>query len=304
VADSADWDVASDTVSSAYFPHRLSPLTRSGAARVRVDSVELGALRIAHIAWGADVSVESEHGGAYAVNIPLSGFLESRTGRKDVLSTPGYATVCPADTLTSITRWSESCSILGVRLDRDYLHREMVKVLAEPEQDLPSQVDLTTHEGSSWIALVQSLSQRLRTGDGVWNNPIVADQLSGALTSAFILAAMPEDVSEISAARPRIVKRVLDELEADPGRVWTAADMAELAGVSVRRLQEGFRDYVGRTPRECLVDIRLARARCDLSDGNGTVSDIALRWGFTHTGRFAAQYRAKYGVAPSVQLRG
>nr|WP_296775776.1 AraC family transcriptional regulator [Rhodococcus sp. (in: high G+C Gram-positive bacteria)] len=303
MTDSADWDVASDTVSDAYFPHRLSPLTRSGAAHVHVDSVEMGALRIAHIGWGADVSVDSEHQGAYAVNIPLSGFLESRTGRHEVRSTPGHGTICPADTPTSITRWSENCSILGVRLDRDYLRREMTKVLAEPERELPTQIDLTTPDGHSWLVLVQSLSERLRSGDGVWNNALVADQLSGALTSAFILASMPEDINGTTAARPRIVKRVLDEIEADPARAWTAADMAELAGVSVRRLQEGFRDYVGRTPRESLVDIRLSRARRDLLDGNGTVSDAALRWGFTHTGRFAAAYRAKYGVAPSIQLR-
>ncbi|WP_083577252.1 helix-turn-helix domain-containing protein [Rhodococcus tukisamuensis] len=29
-----------------------------------------------------------------------------------------------------------------------------------------------------------------------------------------------------------------------------------------------------------------------------TVPDVALRWGFTHTGRFAAAYRQKYGVSP------
>ncbi|MDJ0396243.1 AraC family transcriptional regulator [Rhodococcus sp. G-MC3] len=302
MADTADWDVASDRVSHAYFPHRLSPLTRAATAHLHVDSVELGALRIAHIGWGADVSVDSEHRGAYAVNIPLSGYLQSRTGRHEVLSTPGRGTICPADTPTSITRWSESCSILGVRLDRDYLHREMVKVLAEPERELPPQIDLTTGDGRSWLQLVQSLSGRLRTGGGVWDNSLVADQLSGALTSAFILAAMPEDVGGTQAARPRIVKRVLDELESDPAKAWTAADMAELAGVSVRRLQEGFREYVGCSPRECLVNIRLSRARLDLLDGSGTVADIALRWGFTHTGRFAATYRAQYGVAPSQQM--
>ena len=35
-----------------------------------------------------------------------------------------------------------------------------------------------------------------------------------------------------------------------------------------------------------------------------SVTDVALRWGMTHTGRFAAAYRRKYGVAPSATLRG
>jgi AraC-like DNA-binding protein len=33
------------------------------------------------------------------------------------------------------------------------------------------------------------------------------------------------------------------------------------------------------------------------------VIDVALRHGFTHTGRFAAAYRARFGESPSVTLR-
>jgi AraC-like DNA-binding protein len=31
---------------------------------------------------------------------------------------------------------------------------------------------------------------------------------------------------------------------------------------------------------------------------------VALRWGFTHYGRFAAQYRQRFGCSPSQTLRG
>ncbi len=81
--------------------------------------------------------------------------------------------------------------------------------------------------------------------------------------------------------------------------------MADAAGVSVRRLQEGFREYVGMSPREYLNDVRLARVNRELSDpGAGTsVTDVAMKWGFTHTGRFAATYRRKYGEGPSDTLR-
>ena len=33
-----------------------------------------------------------------------------------------------------------------------------------------------------------------------------------------------------------------------------------------------------------------------------TVLDIVFRWGITHPGRFAAEYRRKYGVPPSQTL--
>jgi len=34
-----------------------------------------------------------------------------------------------------------------------------------------------------------------------------------------------------------------------------------------------------------------------------TVAEVAYRWGFTHLGRFAHDYRARYGEAPSTTLR-
>ncbi|MDF3308937.1 AraC family transcriptional regulator [Rhodococcus sp. T2V] len=301
-----DWDEASHVVSDVYFPHTLTPLSRSKATNTVAEAVELGPVKITHIGWGADVSIRSDHPGAYAVNVPLSGHLESVTGRNEVLSAPGSGTICPPDTSTLITNWSEECSIIGVRVDRDHLHREMSRILARPDIQLPPQIDVTTENGASWLALVRSLLKQMLESDGVLNNALVAEQLSGAVTTALVLAAVPDDGAGVGCARPRIVKRVVDEIHADPSRAWTAADMAEVAGVSVRRLQEGFRDYVGVSPRDYLLDVRLERVHDDLLRANGaqTVADVAMRWGFTHTGRFAAAYRRKYGVAPSEALRG
>ncbi|MBJ8345810.1 AraC family transcriptional regulator [Antrihabitans sp. YC2-6] len=301
VTDPRDWDEASHAVSDAYFPHELHPLTHSTASNVEVDSMAIGPVRIAHIGWGAPVTVDTAHPGGYAVNVPLSGHLESVIGHREFVATPDSATIYPPDTPTSIRRWSESCRIIGVRFERDYLHREMNKILAGNSVPVPDQVDLRGPAGAGWLRLVQSLADR-STGP---QHPLVTEQLSGALTTAFVLAAVPDEPGA-ARPRPRIVKRVLDEMHDDPARPWTAADMAEVAGVSVRRLQEGFREYMGVSPRDCLVDIRLRRVHEDLVRGDGifTVADIAMRWGFTHTGRFAAAYRQKYGEAPSETLRG
>lgn len=303
--DVGDWHEAEHVVSDAYFPHVLTPLTAGSEPRLQVRALQLGALRLTRIGWGAEVAVQTDHPGAYAVNIPLSGRIESVSGGHEVVSLPGQASVFRPDTTASITRWTEGCEIVGVKFDRDYLHRELDRVLGRPDRRLPAQVDLSTPGGESWMALLRSVVEQVREGETLWQHPVVADQLSGALTSAFVLAVMPEDGSV--AARPRIVKRVIDRIHDDPAQAWTAADMAEVAGVSVRRLQEGFREYVGVCPRDYLLDVRLGRIHEELAAGEPSetsVTDVAMRWGITHTGRFAAAYRRKYGVAPSATLRG
>ncbi len=54
---------------------------------------------------------------------------------------------------------------------------------------------------------------------------------------------------------------MLDVVQADPARPWTTAQMAEVAGMSVRRLQEDIPEHVGVTPGEYLRDLRLDRSR-------------------------------------------
>lgn len=305
ITEDPDWDAACAAVSDAYFPHELMPCTAdSTALEVDVAVTVIGPMRIARIGWGAEVAIHSEHPGAYGINVPLSGVLETEVAGRTVVSTNGYAKVNPPDTPTDITRWSSGCTIMGVKIDRDFLQHEVARVAGDPNAVVPAQLDLGSEAGASWLRLVRSIVAQ-PADDPLLANPLVADHLAGSLTDAFLLAALPVDPGDHTAPRPRIVTRVLDAMRADPGRAWTAADMAETAGVSVRRLQEGFRDYVGRTPRECLTDIRLAAVHDELAGGAAiSVTDAAIKWGFTHSGRFAAAFRRKYGVAPSEMLRG
>lgn len=302
-----DWDEVHEVVADAYFPHALHPLSHDTAAGSILESSNMGALCFARIGFGAAVSIESEHPGAYGINIPLTGSIVSVTNGTEVTSTPGLATICPPDTPTVITQWSSSCEIIGFKVDRDYLRREMDRVLGRPGQELPRQLDLRQGAGAEWLRLVRSVSDQALVGDSVLlHSDLVSQHLSGALTTALVLAAMPDDDPGNTGIRPRIVKRVIDAVHQDPSRPWTAGEMAELVGVSVRRMQQGFREYVGMTPIEYLADVRLTHVHADLADStdSSTVSEIAARWGLMHNGRFAAAYRRKYGVPPSQTLHG
>lgn len=61
------------------------------------------------------------------------------------------------------------------------------------------------------------------------------------------------------------------------------------------------------TPLGHLRTVRLNLVHRDLRaagpHAGATVTQLAGRWGFWHTGRFAAQYRAVYGCSPSETLR-
>ena len=138
-----DWSAIEHVVSDAYFPHELHPSLAGSIPHLNLRANQLGALRLARIGWGAEVSVVTEHPGAYAVNIPVSGYIESTSAGHEVTSGPGKASVFAPDTSAVIRRWTDNCEIVGVKLDRDYLHRELARVLGRPDVHLPRR--------STWI---------------------------------------------------------------------------------------------------------------------------------------------------------
>ncbi|MDI2031922.1 AraC family transcriptional regulator [Saccharopolyspora sp. TS4A08] len=301
-ASPEELDGFSASVARAYFPHDLA-IRAQAAGPAELRAVDLGPIRLARIGWGSEVAVESDHPGAWAVNVPRSGVLEARVSGRHVLSLDGQATVCPPDQPTRMTRWSADCSIVGMRVERDYLADEVSALVGMHVDRLPAQLDLRTGGGRTWMALLTSIGAEALASPELAHDPRVSRRLAGTLSAAFVTACFPEEPVH-GEIRPRIVSRVVAAMEEDPARDWTASDLARAAGIGIRRLQQGFRHYLGSTPTQELTAIRLSRVHADLLGGNAdSVTEAAYRWGFTHLGRFAAAYKNRYGVTPSHTLR-
>lgn len=94
-----------------------------------------------------------------------------------------------------------------------------------------------------------------------------------------------------------------DRLDADV--LPTVVDICMALGVSERTLQYAFRDYVGMSPVAYLRVCRLNRVRAELASADpagATVTQVAMRCGFLHLGRFAGDYKRLFGMTPSQTL--
>jgi transcriptional regulator GlxA family with amidase domain len=100
-------------------------------------------------------------------------------------------------------------------------------------------------------------------------------------------------------------RRAEEFLAAQMEKPVSLAEVANLAGVSTKTLTRIFRRQHGVGPMAFLRRRRLEAARGHLlaaAPGQVTVSDVALRYGFEHHGRFAASYREAFGERPSETL--
>ena len=100
------------------------------------------------------------------------------------------------------------------------------------------------------------------------------------------------------------VKRAMAFIEANLGTSIRVIDLCAAANLSPRTLFKQFSDFAGTTPMGWLRRRRLQRVRAELEAGTtDSVTTVALRWGMTHLGRFAGDYRCEFGELPSRTLQ-
>jgi AraC family ethanolamine operon transcriptional activator len=109
-----------------------------------------------------------------------------------------------------------------------------------------------------------------------------------------------------SSNRERLVRRADDCMRACLGEPLSLLDLCRELGVSERTLLYAFQEVRGLSPKAYFRAIRLNAARQELKTApdTATVHEIARRWGFWHTGEFAADYRRLFGELPSQTLNG
>jgi AraC-like DNA-binding protein len=106
-------------------------------------------------------------------------------------------------------------------------------------------------------------------------------------------------------ARSRIARSVQDFIEMNFHHPIHLEDLCRHSGVGIRTVQRCFREYFDLSVTDYLKTVRLDSAYRELmaaDDGEESVTNIALRNGFTHLGRFSVAYHVRFGEPPSNTL--
>jgi AraC-like DNA-binding protein len=288
---------------------RVRPVGTDRTVDFVAHGLRLGPVTVGEVRYGSGVYVtSSDLETAYHVLLPVTGAVQSRQLGHVVTADPSCAVVLQPIGDVELT-WTANSRVISVKVDRAALEREVDAVLgrqvASP-MPLGASFSVSSGPGRSWAALVRLLLEEMRGADGLVDRPPIARHWRDLLMSGLALSVEHPYSHEPAARRPRTVKRTLDAMQADPGHQFTAAELAAIAGVGVRVLQESFKQHLGMSPLTYLRRLRLDGVHRELSRGDPwqvSVSEVAARWGFTHLGRFAGAYRARFGVAPSQTLR-
>jgi adenylate cyclase len=114
-----------------------------------------------------------------------------------------------------------------------------------------------------------------------------------------------EKLADSSRLIPHDLRRAVEFIRKGGSRRISMVDLVAHCGVAERTLRKHFRAFMAVPPLEYCRRFRLAAAPEELLKGsNGTsVTEVAMRFGFSHFGRFSEQYHRAFGEKPSATLR-
>jgi AraC family ethanolamine operon transcriptional activator len=123
------------------------------------------------------------------------------------------------------------------------------------------------------------------------------------------LLARPDDERMACQPSPRawLVRRAEDYLQAHLRDPLSLLDLCREVAVSERTLHYAFQQLRGLSPMAYFKVSRLNAVRQELKAApasTATVHAIAQRWGFWHSGEFAASYQRLFGELPSQTFHG
>lgn len=296
----SDVDELTRVGSAVFSPHRLVYRgTNALLSAVELDRISVVTMRY----HGDSTVVTTEQLGYYAVHVPVAGRGAVRFREDEFGTAPNTAAVFNPEDRPAM-RWSSDLHQFGVKIPVAALERHLAVLAARPVLRGP----VFGHRApdalaTAWCALARTAAQLAAAGEPPER---VAARLEEAFLTALLLG-QPHDWSDRLLAEPRkapatAVAEAIEQIEADPAADWSLARLADVTGVSVRSLQEGFRRREGTTPSAYVRDARLRLARRLLLDEDAPVrgvTEVAFLAGFTHLGRFASSFREAYGVLPS-----
>lgn len=301
----ADVDEARECTSRTFSRHDVDLHGRSDLD-FRFDMARADRLTVARMAYGTEaVAAGPAMRHCYHLNLPMAGHGSvEQCGRRGHASGGEAGVVFGPDHAFSVSLSADSWQY-HVKLPRTVLEAHAAKLagvgLTGPvEFDLT--VDLRPDLRRALVASVGVLHGELSGSAGA-RFPAAARELEDAVMTHLLLS-VPSRLSRQLDERPRRsrpdrIRAVAEQVAREPDADTTSADLAVMAGMSLRALQDGFRDVVGTSPTAYLRAVRLDRAREDIRAGVA-VTEAATRWGFFHLGRFAGYYRARFGELPSV----
>ncbi len=95
------------------------------------------------------------------------------------------------------------------------------------------------------------------------------------------------------------LSRLIDEVNKNPERWWTTAEMADYCNLCLDHFRRLFKKETGVNPKLYLDQVKLRQAADDIIKQGLSVSEVAEKYGYANPFHFSKRFKAVMGTSPS-----
>ena len=283
---------------------------RTGKVDSSLRHLQLGEVSLFLLRYGAAVHIAPGELRRFLLfQVPLEGTARITVG-DSVVAADSRTGALISPTLPLRLDWSEGCEQLLLKVPRERIEASCSNLLGgqiEDPVEFSPQFTLDTPQGRSWQHQIGALLSWFQMPGQMPPSKWVEAQEETLIQH--LLLCQRHNYSELlqrrSSTARRNVRMAEDYIRSHLQDPLDLARIAQASGSSVRSLCAAFKDQHGVSPMAFVREQRMQKAHAELmqAEPGVKVTDIALRWGFTHLGRFCTRYRQRYGRTPLQTLQ-
>ncbi len=204
------------------------------------------------------------------------------------------------------------CRVLAVCLDKDQVSDYALRLSGSQRphsSEGEARMPLSTPIRVAFVRELARLWSDVQRSDGPATADIDLAEREDALITAYLLAtqaAQQTDYPALDQPDSAVLSRAEEYLYARLTRPVSRTALADATGVSIRTLSRSFAKRWGTGPMGFLKARRMESVYRELlgaAPGETTVTEVVYRYGFSHLGKFALEYKRAFGESPSATLR-
>ncbi len=209
----------------------------------------------------------------------------------------GEILITPANT-PLFARWEGEENCLQIRLSSEFMRNVARETVVGDCDRITLKPEFQTHNPQ-----LESISTMLlnELQQGSLSNRLYVDSLSNILAVNLLrqhATTRPRLPVYEGGLPPRQLRQILDYIDAHIDREIRLASLAQLSGMSQFHFSRLFKQSLGVSPYQYLLQQRVERAKQLLKNTDRLITDIALSCGFNSHSHLSKQFKQLTGITP------
>jgi len=280
---------------------------------VRVNGIYLPRCYIGYVQYGPAVEVvvpTDRQAVGFWLQFPVRGQFEIASRGGSTTGAPGQGVI--SGPTGHANRSQARSARINLVIAKGVMEGQLGSLLGDSRNrtlEFVPKIDFTAGHGRGFAAHLLTAVSDIEQDGSLLRHPVTASMFEQFMMTALLLSH-PHNYSETlqrldKTIAPRDVRRAIDYIEAHLDTSITIADIVQATGVAGRTLFKHFRAFKGVSPIRYAQNARFHQVRQVLlrAEPEESVTDIAMRLGFAHMGRFSIEYRQRFGESPSQTLK-